>query len=72
MWFQALAALLADFEFEYLQFLSDPVRTLETMLLVKLLSTHSQDEFYLSGPQTEWITVRRLCASPEPSPPIAL
>ena len=51
-------ALLEDFEFEYLDTLSDPVRTLETMLLVKLLSTHAQDELYLSGPQTDWISVR--------------
>ena len=63
-WGCHVQALLGDFDYEYLRTLSDPVRTLETMLLTKLLSTHAQDEFYLSGPQTDWISVRR------PRPPI--
>ena len=58
MWGCRVQALLGDFEFEYLRTLSDPLRTLKTMLLTKLLSTHAQDELYLSGPQTDWISVR--------------
>ncbi|EIE19399.1 Lipoxigenase, partial [Coccomyxa subellipsoidea C-169] len=49
-------ALLDDFEFEFLRTLSDPIRAVQTMLLVKLLSNHSQDEEYLAGPENEWIT----------------
>lgn len=51
-------ALLNDFEFEFLRTLSDPVRAVQTMLLTKLLSSHAQDEEYLSGPQNDWISVR--------------
>ncbi|KAK9915325.1 hypothetical protein WJX75_007630 [Coccomyxa subellipsoidea] len=49
-------ALLDDFEFEFLRTLSDPIRAVQTMLLTKLLSNHAQDEEYLAGPQTDWIT----------------
>ena len=67
MWACHAQALLADFDFEYLHTLSDPFRTLQTMLLTKLLSTHAQDEFYLSGPQTDWISVRGPLLAPHRS-----
>jgi hypothetical protein len=52
--------LLNDFEFEFLATLSDPIRAVQTMLLTKLLSTHAQDEVYLSTEHPEWILVSPL------------
>lgn len=52
-----MQALLNDFEFQYLEVLADPVRTVQTMLVARLLSNHSKDEEYLSEPSSPWLTV---------------
>ena len=62
-----MQALINDFEFEFLQTLSDPIRTVQTMLLTKLLSAHAKDEVYLCN-NTEWILVHTLL----PSVPLVL
>jgi hypothetical protein len=55
--FSTLQALLNDYEFMFLKTLSDPIRAVKTMLIVKLLSSHAQDEVYLVS-KNEWISVR--------------
>ena len=52
-----LAELLNDYEYQFLRTLSGPIRALKTMLLVKTLSNHAQDEEYLGGAGTEWALV---------------
>lgn len=52
-----LAALLNDYEYQFLSTLSGPIRAVKTMLLVKTLSNHAKDEEYLGGAGTEWILV---------------
>lgn len=47
-------ALLDDYEFKFLETLSDPVRAVKTMLIVKLLSSHARDEVYLVS-ENDWI-----------------
>lgn len=53
----ALADLLNDYEYQFLRTLSSPIRALKTMLLVKTLSYHANDEEYLGGEGTEWALV---------------
>jgi hypothetical protein len=53
-----LQALLNDYEYEFLRILSDPVRTLQTLLLTKVLSNHSLDEEFIANDATEWLMVR--------------
>lgn len=52
-----LKALLDDYEFKFLETLSDPVRAVQTMLIVRLLSSHASDEMYLVS-ENDWILVR--------------
>ena len=40
----------------FLETLSDPIRAVKTMLIVKLLSSHAQDEVYLVS-KNDWISV---------------
>ena len=51
-----MQVLINDYEFEFLQTLSDPIRAVQTMLLTKLLSAHARDEVYLCS-ETKWILV---------------
>lgn len=55
--FEQLQALLDDYEFKFLETLSDPVRAVKTMLIVKLLSSHARDEVYLVS-ENDWILVK--------------
>lgn len=51
-----MQVLINDYDFEFLQTLSDPIRAVQTMLLTKLLSSHAMDEVYLRD-GNKWILV---------------